>query len=188
VISNLKKTKFYFENMFATKWSGTPIHFVGQEYDATGVDSWINPRFVPTGGRVKGIGGGTTRLNGELDVVCWGENEVDAYDLADRVVDFVESNANDISITQFEINDIGWNTSNMVYVVLTFVFTYYRGSCGPIVITDCSLSIGGDTGKDWKLVGTWQPTCTMFKAGPIPINALYDGADPLFDGAEQLLD
>jgi hypothetical protein len=129
MISNLKQTKYYFENLFATKWSKTPIHFVGQEYNSKGIPSWINPRFVPAGGRLSALSGQQTKLRGELDVVCWAENDVEAFDLADNIIDFVGANATDFTISNFEINDHGWNESNMVYIIVTFTFTYYAGIC-----------------------------------------------------------
>jgi hypothetical protein len=129
MISNLKETKYYFENLFATKWTETPVHFVGQEYNSKGVSSWINPRFAPSGGRLSALSGQQTKLRGELDVVCWAKNDVDAFDLADKTIAFVSNNATDFSLTNFEISDHGWNESNMVYVVITFIFTYYAGTC-----------------------------------------------------------
>ena len=129
MISNMKETKYFFENMFLTNWSDTPVHFVGQEFTAKGLTSWINPRFVPSGGRLGGLSGLRSRLEAELDVVCWAKNDVEAFDLADKIVSFVHANANDFNINGYEVNDHGWNENNMVYVILTFSFTYYAGMC-----------------------------------------------------------
>jgi len=125
----MKENKFYFENMFATKWTNTPIHFVGEEFDSKGITSWINPRFVPSGGTLAALSGQLTRIKSELDVVCWGKNEMEAFDLADSIIEFVKSNADEFSITHFEINDHGWNESNMVYIIVTFALNYYEGDC-----------------------------------------------------------
>ncbi len=134
MISNLKQTKYYFEKLFADTWVDTPIHFVGQEYDATGVDTWVSPRFVPSRGSLAALSGKRTQLEGSLDVICWAKNDVEVFDLSDRIVDFVSANAKDFSISSFEINDHGWDDSNMVYIYLTFDFKYYAGMCqAPIV-------------------------------------------------------
>ncbi len=129
MISNLKETKYYFEKLFADKWVDTPIHFVGQEYDSTGIDTWINPRFVPVGGTLASLSGKRTRLEGSLDVICWAKNDVNAFDLTDKVVDFISANAENFTVVNFEINDHGWDDSNMVYVYLTFNLRYYAGTC-----------------------------------------------------------
>jgi hypothetical protein len=115
--------------MFASHWHDTPVHFVGQEYNAKGVDAWVNPRFVPSGGKISGFSSERTKLNGELDVVCWAKNDVKAFELADDIINFVTEFAKEFPLTNFEINDHGWNDSNMVYIVVTFVFTYYAGNC-----------------------------------------------------------
>ena len=127
MISNLKETKYYFEKLFLDTWADTPIHFVGQEYDSTGVNKWINPRFVPSGGSLAALSGKRTKLEASLDVICWASNDVDAFDLADKVVEFMS--ATDFSISNFEINDYGWDDSNMVYIYLTFDLRYYAGEC-----------------------------------------------------------
>ncbi len=129
MISNLKQTKYYFEKLFADIWVDTPIHFVGQEYDATGVDTWINPRFVPSRGSLAALSGKRTRLEASLDVICWAKNDVEAFGLADKIVDFVVTNATSFAISNFEINDHGWDDSNMVYLYLTFNVEYYEGEC-----------------------------------------------------------
>ena len=127
--SNLKAAKFYFEKLFMDNWTDSPIHFVGQEFDSTGIPSWINPHFIPRSGTLAALSGKRTRLDAALDVVCWASNDVEALDLTDKVIDFVATQAKDFSVTKFEINDNGWDNSNMVYVLLTFKLKYYAGDC-----------------------------------------------------------
>jgi hypothetical protein len=159
MISNFKETKYYFENMFATNWSQTPIHFVGQEFDASGIDAWVNPRFVPSRGDTVGINGNKTKQYAELDIVCWAKNDVEAFDLADQIVAFINATIEGFDINGYEINDHGWNDSNMVYVVLTFVFNYYTGDC----LLYCPKSVGGAYGTAYHLDQPWLKQCTIFK-------------------------
>ena len=126
--SNLKGTKYYFEKLFQDEWTNTPIHFAGQEFDSTGRDTWVNPRFVPQGGSLNSFGM-RTKLYGAVDVVCWAKNDVEVFDLVDNVVEFMSAHGKDYAIHKFEVNDHGWDDSNMVYVYLTFNLTYYEGEC-----------------------------------------------------------
>ena len=129
MVSNLKATKFYFEKMFLDKWTDTPIHFVGQEFDATGKTTWINPMFAPLSGTLAALSGRRTKMEGSLNVICWASNDVDVFELGDKIIDFIHNNAKEFNVNGFEINDHQWDNSNMVYLYLTFNIKYYAGDC-----------------------------------------------------------
>ncbi len=129
MVSNLKATKFYFEKLFLDKWVDTPIHFVGQEFDATGKSTWINPMFAPLNGSLAALSGKRTKLEGLLNIVCWAKNDVEVFDLGDKIIDFVSDNAKNFNVSGFEINDHQWDNSNMVYLYITFNIKYYAGDC-----------------------------------------------------------
>ena len=129
MVSNFKESKYYFEKLFIDSWIDTPVHFVGQEFDASGLTQWVNPRYTPSGGSLKGLSGGRTQVTASLDIICWAKNEVEVFDLSDKIVAFMASKATEFTISKFEVNDHGWDDSNMVYLYLTFDIKYYMGAC-----------------------------------------------------------
>ena len=130
MISNLKETKFYFENLFTTEWLATPIHFVGQEFDQDGTKQWVNPYYTPTRSMPNGISGMTTRNYGTVYVACWAENDVEAMGLADATIDFISSNVGTAyTIKNYSIEDHGWHKTNKVFVIISFNVEILEGIC-----------------------------------------------------------
>ena len=126
----LKETKFYFENLFATLWTNTPIHYAGQEFDATGIQRWINPTVTPVRNTFNGLGQ-RKLFEFNLYIPCWAENDVESMQLADEIALFVKDNV-DGSLYHsngYDVIDHGWQDSNQVFTVLSFRFKSFDGQC-----------------------------------------------------------
>lgn len=129
MISNLRDTKYYFENLFDTWWEQTPIHFVGQDFDQDNTQRWINPFYTPTFSASKGLGSLTTNY-GNLMVACWAENDVQAMELGDTLIAFITDNVGTAyRIKNYEVSDHGWHKTNKVYVTITFNLEILEGVC-----------------------------------------------------------
>ncbi len=161
-MGSLQETKFYFENLFNTDWTATPVHYVGQEFKADGIDTWINPRYSPSGSKIGDISGYSTTVRGSLDVICWAKNDVDVFTLGDDVASFIGSTVDkSYKVTGYEVNDHAWHESNHVYLYLTFYVEFIYGTCaGPIV--NCANSVGGPNGNEFLSAGTWYNYCDIF--------------------------
>lgn len=129
----LKNIKYYFENLFATKWTDTSIHFAGQEFDPKklGVTSWVNPYYSPTRRRNFGLGNGGKVYYGDLFVVCWHENDVEVMELGDKVADFMDNKVdkNLFKIKGYDVVDHGWDTTNKPFILMSFTLETVRGVC-----------------------------------------------------------
>jgi len=131
----LKDIKFYFENLFETKWTETSIHFAGQEFDPTalGLKKWINPYYSPLRNKDFGLGGGAKRYIGDLFIVCWEENDVLVMDLADKVSTFIENEVDRklFKFNGYDVVDHGWDNTNKAFIILSFSMETVRGACLP---------------------------------------------------------
>ena len=123
----MKETKLYFETLFSAGWSLTPIHYAGQEFDQEGTKRWVNPVYTPLRTDNSGISETGRRAYGLFNVICWAENDVEAMDLADSVVEFMDANVetNQYSLNGYTIEDHGWHKTNKVYIYLSFKTTFY---------------------------------------------------------------
>ena len=129
MISNLKATKYYFENMFATKWNTTPVHYVGQEFDQDGTNKWVNPFYTPSRSENSGISG-LTKNYGSLQVACWAESDVNAMDLADDIITFITDNTGvEYRLFDYVVEDHGFHKTNKVYVIVSFRLEIFEGIC-----------------------------------------------------------
>ena len=129
MISNLHATKEYFENMFATKWTETPVHYVGQDFDQDSVVKWINPFYAPSRSENSGISG-VTRNYGNLRVACWADSDANAMELVDTVITFIGSNVGvEYRIFNYSIDDHGFHKANKVYVIVSFSLEILEGTC-----------------------------------------------------------
>jgi len=130
----LKDIKFYFENLFATKWTETSIHFGGQEFDpkALGISKWVNPYYTPTRTRAFGLGDNASIYYGDLYVVCWQKNDVEAMELADNVAKFINDNVDKhlFKLRGYDVVDHAWDSTNKAYIILSFTIETIRGVCG----------------------------------------------------------
>ena len=137
MIADFKTTKFYFENMFATLWATTPIHFMYQEFKQPTKASWINLIYHPSRITSASLSRGNSMVSSTLGVVCWAENDVEVLDLLDNVVKFIEEN-NDHQLFQFgdvQIIDQGVDGSNKAFVYLHFSVESMAGVCDKITTT-----------------------------------------------------
>ena len=128
---NLKETKFYFENIFSTLWADTPVHYAGMDFDATKQQKWINPVYKPLRSVPNGVSVDTSIEIGQLYIVCWANSDVEAMDLADTIIDFVDDK---VDKTLFRarghyIIDHGWDDSDKVFIVISFTFEQFSGTC-----------------------------------------------------------
>ena len=127
----LKETKFYFENLFSTLWTDTPIHYAGVNFDGAQQSKWINPVYKPMRSRNNGFSSNTFVALSQLYIVCWADHDIDAMELSDNVITFVNES---VDKTQFksrgyEIVDHGWDDSNKVFVMLSFSYEQLVGTC-----------------------------------------------------------
>ncbi len=131
MISSFKSTKYYFENLFSTLWTDTPIHYAGQEFNGDGVEKWVNPFYTPRGGSNFGVSNEASVGMGVLYVACWTDNDTDCMELADDIVAFVNTNIDNTSykIGRFEIDDHGWNESSKVFMIVNFAIETVDGVC-----------------------------------------------------------
>ena len=128
---NLRATKKYFEDIFHSYWTETEVHFVGQDFDGSQHDSWINPLYKPLRNTPNGVSTKTSIEMGQLYLVCWAEDDVSAMELADLAVEFISENV-DKSLFRskgYDVVDHGWDTSNKVFVMLSFTFEQFSGTC-----------------------------------------------------------
>ena len=128
---NLVETKKYFEDIFEDGWLETAVHYVGMEFDGSQHDRWVNPVYKPLRSTPNGISESTSISMGQLYIVCWADNDGDAMELADSVVAFIST---DVDKTLFrhrghDVIDHGWNESNKVFVMLSFTFEQFNGTC-----------------------------------------------------------
>jgi len=131
----LKDIKFYFENLFATKWKGTSIHFGGQEFDpkALGIKKWVNPYYSPLRNKNFGLGDGAKIYFGDLYITCWEDNDVLVMELADEVSSFIEEEVDKtlFRFNGYEVVDHGWDSTNKAFILLSFSTQTIRGKCFP---------------------------------------------------------
>ena len=130
MIGTSKDTKEYFEKLLQDEWCGTPIHFVGEEFDQDNTKRWINPYYAPTYGEQKGFSGGTA-IYGTFYVACWAENDLEAMTLSDTIIQFMSTNVDTRTyrIPRYSIEDHGWHKTNKVFVTVAFSIETLGGSC-----------------------------------------------------------
>jgi len=128
---SMKETKFYFEDMFLKEWCDTPVHFVGQDFDASAHAKWVNPVYKPLRSTSNGISGESSIELGQLYIVCWADVDVEVMELADDIITFIHANLDKLAYQArgYEIIDHGWDDTNKVFVVLSFTFEHFAGSC-----------------------------------------------------------
>ena len=128
---NLKETKYYFEDIFSRLWSETPVHYAGMDFDATKQPKWINPVYKPLRSTNNGISIETRVDLGQLYVVCWADYDVDAMELSDNLIDFLDENVDKTLFRSrgYEVIDHGWDDSNKVFVLLSITYEHFVGSC-----------------------------------------------------------
>ena len=128
---NLRATKKYFEDIFHSDWTETAVHFVGQDFDGSQHDSWVNPVYKPLRNTPNGISAKSSIEMGQLYLVCWAKDDVSAMDLADLAVEFIGENV-DKSLFRskgYDVVDHGWDNSDKVFVMLSFTFEQFSGTC-----------------------------------------------------------
>ena len=127
MVSILAETKLYFEDLINDNWDLTPIHFAGQEFDHDGTKRWINPSYTPTSNQNSGVSEVARKVYGNLDIVCWAENDVEVMTLADAVSDFMSANVDTskYALRGYTVEDHAWHKSDKVYVYLSFNVTSY---------------------------------------------------------------
>jgi len=123
-MSTLQATKAIIETMFADNWTSTPVHFSGQEFDAKGMNEWLNLNIRPARIVSGSISNGRTIMTANVFVPCWASTEVDSFTLADEVIAFVDAQFSKASmrnrVESVEFIDQGWNEANKSYVILMF--------------------------------------------------------------------
>ncbi len=160
----LKETKYYYENMFKTLWTSTPIHFAAQEFDkkikTTG--EWVNLIYKPTSLVTSSFSG--KKAYGLVYVVCWSDNDVRSMEIADEVIKFIQENNDSLlySIKNIEIVDHGWQTASSAFTILSFRVEYYEDQC-PLSSPECVDSIGTETGREWVMVNSLKNNCILCK-------------------------
>jgi len=118
-MTNFKEIKFYFEGMFSSKWTKTNVHYGGQDFDATGIDEWVNPTYSPENSRKLSLSDGVDVINGVLYIPCWSTNDVKVMALSDEVTKFIEDNIEyPHTVTRVNVIDHGWEKSNKAFVIL----------------------------------------------------------------------
>lgn len=119
--SSFKETKIYFEKMFTTDWTLTPVHYAGEEFNSKDIEKWVNIFYEPTYGNHNDLSCNTANY-GNLHVASWADYDIDAMELSDIVTSFVNTNIDKTKyrVRRFEVSDHGWNDSNKVFVLLTF--------------------------------------------------------------------
>ncbi len=158
---NFQAAKFYFEDMFKNVWTTTPIHFAGQEFSGEGISKWVNPVYSPRNMTNAGISNTVNKNFGVVYVACWADNDVDAMGLGDLVVDFMKSQVNSqYRIQAINVDDHGWQSSNKVYMILSFSIEYLGGECSPE--KSCVASVGDHDGRAYHLDQPWLFNCPMF--------------------------
>jgi len=165
--SNFKEIKHYFETLFSLHWQTTPIHYMYQEFKGEH-EKWINLIYHPSMITSKSISKDISTVTSELSVVCWAENDVDALELADDVIEFMDLRVdrNLFKMNSGEVIDQGVEGSNKVFIYILFNFTSKAGVCPKYEPTpyNCNLSIGGTSGTEFNLSGFLYPDCIMAKA------------------------
>ena len=161
----LKETKIYFETMFATGWTTTPIHFMGQEVDMHGVDQWINVSYKP---RAKlSTGFTSSSMSGAIYVVCWAKDDFDVMDLSDKVIAFYESTIDPKLVKShgYNIIDHGYEESGKSFIVVSFNIETYKCDIGiqPPSPAPCADSIGTLTAQAWMLPNHLTNICKICK-------------------------
>ena len=128
---NLQTTKKYFEDVFNSHWIQTDVHYGGQDFDAKEHVSWVNPIYKPLRSSSNGMSTSTSIDMAQLYVICWADDDTDAMELADSVVEFIDSNIDkQLFISRgHDVIDHGWDESNKVFVMLSFTFEQYSGTC-----------------------------------------------------------
>ncbi len=160
---NFQAAKFYFEDMFKNVWTTTPIHFAGQEFSGEGISKWVNPVYSPRSMTHSGLSLTANYNYGSLYVACWADTDVDAMALGDEIVDFIKNTTDPFfKVKNINVDDHGWQSSNKVYMILSFTIEYYVGNCGESN-KKCADSVGGFDGKSYYLYKPWVYDCTMFK-------------------------
>ncbi len=130
MISSLQATKYYFDELFMSSWTSTPVHYAGQEFNAKEVPQWVNPFYAPKYGDKKGLSNTLSSNYGNLYVACWAETDVEVMAIADDVVAFLNNIVNkEYRVKKYEISDHGWQESNQVYIMLTFSLEVLDGAC-----------------------------------------------------------
>jgi hypothetical protein len=163
---NLKETKFYFEDMFFTNWTSTPVHFAAQQFDKTIKTSgeWINLYYTPVG--MGNMSLSNQKASGAVNVVCWADTDLRSMEIADEVMEFMtEFNTSRVyTVRRLDIIDHGWQTATSAYTIVSFKIEYFEG-CDPHSITNkCVNSIGTETGTEWVLGNTLINDCVLCKA------------------------
>ena len=126
----MKQGKFYFDNMFSTLWTQTPVHYAGMDFDASGMPQWINPTYRPSRQEKASISNGVTRTYANVYIPCWADTDVDVMDLMDDVIKFVDSNTvSPFKITNTSIIDHGWDDSNKVFGIVMISIEHIDGTC-----------------------------------------------------------
>ena len=128
---NLLETKKYFEDIFHSYWNETDVHFIGQDFNSKDHDTWINPVYKPLRSTPNGVSTSTSIDMGQLYIVCWADTDTTAMELADKVIEFIDINVETplFRARGHDIIDHGWDDSNKVFVMLSFTFEQFSGSC-----------------------------------------------------------
>lgn len=115
------ETKIYFDQMFSDNWCDSEIHYAGEEFNSDGLNKWINIFYQPAFGASTDLCESTLN-NGNLHVVVWAEVYLDAMELSDDVISFVDTyiDKNLYRVRRFEISDHGFNESNNAFIIVTF--------------------------------------------------------------------
>ena len=118
---SIKEAKIEIETTFQDGWTSTPIHYSGMEFDSTGRDRWINLIYQPISVSNRTLTAGRQAQNAVIYVLCWANNELNAYDLADNVADFVLGDpfAN-YAANRYVVEDQGYSQDGRSFVILSF--------------------------------------------------------------------
>ena len=158
-MTNFKDIKYYFEDMFNTGWTDTPIHFGGQEFDAPSTFAeWINLVYTPQRSERGSISDNLSIIYGTVYISCWAEDDVDVMGLTDDVIAFVEEAlASPHKILKTTIIDHGWNTANKSYTIIALNIQSTLNECD----LDCTHSIGGMNGLLWQENELMVDACSL---------------------------
>ena len=127
---SLKSGKYFFDNMFSTLWTQTPIHYAGCEFDAEGMAQWVNPVYTPSRQEKASLSNKVTRTYANIYIPCWADNDVDVMGLMDDVIDFIETNTvSPYKINSVQVIDHGFDDSNKVFGIIMVGIEHISGDC-----------------------------------------------------------
>ncbi len=158
----LQEGKFFFDELFLSGWTITPIQFAAQDFSGKNLPAWVNIVFTPYQTSNASIGPKGKLIYATVTVVGWAENDVLAMELADQIAEFMDAGVlpSIYSIKQTNIIDHGWDASNKAYTITQFAIQYYSGDCSPVAT--CVNSVGDQDGRAYHLNQPWLVDCPMF--------------------------